>query len=253
MFFIVRSAVCAVAATGLLLLGACVAPLEEERPCTYCLAKSDFAGVWTYRIRPLDSEEEKSGSCSPERTTGEVRFEIHEDYLYAWLLAESPLAEACNTLNYPDCDERLVGAWEVRHYDLAPRCAEPTGEWISWIEENTYGCPWYERLYVQVFWCQNYALPFEVDRLADGAIEVEPLQYHVTSPSDPLVPEIDLRGTTGVKRLSVNAFGFARLASCSEPGAPMIEPECSAMDLGSVSCDYQNQLRLRQIFEQRVP
>lgn len=213
----VRRAAWIVVAVGVVGLGACISPLEEEMPCPQCLAKSDSAGVWRYRIEALDPEDEKSGRCLAERTTGTVRFQITEDYLFAWLLTEPLTVEGCSGYQLLDCGALIIGAWKVRHFDKRTYCPDRTGEWISIIEENGSCYHWYERRYIQVDWSFNLGIHNEVERLTDGVIEVEPIHHDAPSPNDALFPEIDLGAASRAKRLSVSSVGLARLSTCTDP------------------------------------
>ena len=119
---------------------------------------------------------------------------------------------------------------------------------LNILTENPCQPPWYERPYVRVDWAKNLALPFEMDRLTNNAIEAEPLAYYAVAPDDPLAPEVDLRGTAAPKRLSVVTLGLARLRSCGDGGVPADFPECLSLELDPVSCDL-HLIQLRQVFE----
>lgn len=194
------------------------------------LEKSIFAGEWYYQQTVVDSPYSAGFTFVGEQGRLErIRWEIQENFLlarrtYEWINGAEPVGIGGNQVQ----QGAVVAAYRISsHFDIRRQYNTVTGEEMNVIQENATDRPWYDRTFMRVDWSTNLANAtdvFAISRILDG-IQMSPVQYAPTNPSDPNAPRferstegavnyIDVTNRMFVEPQSVHIEGFGSIPSC---------------------------------------
>lgn len=203
-------------------------PINQVQPGA--LEKSLFAGEWYFQQTVIDTPYSAGFTFVGEQGRLErVRWEIQETFLlarrtYEWIDGAEPDGIGGEVGQQGS----VVAAYRIQsHFDVRRQFNPVTGEELNVVSENATDRPWYERRFMRVDWSTNLANAtdvFAISRILDG-IQMSPVQYSPTNPSDPNAPRferseagdvnyIDVVNRMFVEPTSAYIDGFGWIPSC---------------------------------------
>ncbi|MCC6897810.1 MAG: hypothetical protein IT377_02485, partial [Polyangiaceae bacterium] len=203
----------AVAALAIVVCSGLAGCAEERDPINRvqanALAKSFFVGevaspdddpefYMRVTVVDVDSGAGSDGlfTNSDAQPTMRVRWEITENLLIARLTYERiDGTDGKGVRRTPD--GQAVAAYAIEsHFDIKRSYNEATGEELNVVVENDTDRPWYARAHFRVDWSKNLITSaYELDTLSQLGIyygvEVEPIAYYVSDPTNADTPVFD--------------------------------------------------------------
>jgi hypothetical protein len=178
------------------------------------IARSQFDGEWYFQRTVIDTPWASEFTfVGDQGELDRIRWRVEENLLVAVRSYQRFDGSDPDRNEAGEYEGEPVAAWPITsHFDIRRDYNTTTGEETNVIVENDTDRQWFERDYLRVDWSQNLVTNWNF--WAPNFVEMEPMAYAVTDPSDPRAPIV----TEGY--LDVTSAFFAKPGVAVDPDYP---------------------------------